>query len=539
MPNIEHLLQTLPSAFRGPGGTVAVVRDGKILGKHAWGMADIDRRVAMTEETLMPICSISKQMVCAVLKSLERQPTLEMQKQGLDAGAFTAALPALLAMDSAAHPDLAHLCNNQSGIRDYWARSMLWGAHPEGRFTLDEDARHAMARIGETHFAPGAQYAYSNTNFHILARLVETVSGQTLASLLAERIFDPAGMKTALFCSTTAEHPRPCVGHEGDAQQGYVPARNQVQWSGDAGVVASLMDMIAYEQYLHREWTAPSSLYRQLAERPVFNDGNPAPYGNGFAHVDIEGRKTLGHGGALRGYRLHRLHAPDEHLSIIVMLNHQADATALAEHLLRQVLEIGQAEATCLTADSRWTGIYLDPYSKLAISAVVGSDGTLSITYAGFAESLVFETPYRARSREMIAELKGDRIVLYRLEDNQILHADRLPEPAVQESTEELVGVYRCAEIDSTLLCDAAGGVLFGAFEGFLGSGPAHLMHPLGHDTWALKCPRGMDAPAPGDWTLVFERDPDGSIATVTVGCWLARQLKYVRTHSAAPPARY
>jgi hypothetical protein len=51
----------------------------------------------------------------------------------------------------------------------------------------------------------------------------------------------------------------------------------------------------------------------------------------------------------------------------------------------------------------------------------------------------------------------------------------------------------------------------------------------LGDDVWALTCPRGLDAAAPGSWTVVFHRNESGAIAGFKMGCWLARGLHFVK----------
>jgi D-aminopeptidase len=38
-----------------------------------------------------------------------------------------------------------------------------------------------------------------------------------------------------------------------------------------------------------------------------------------------------------------------------------------------------------------------------------------------------------------------------------------------------------------------------------------------------------MDAPAPGDWTVLVRRDGAGKVSGLTLGCWLARGLDYQR----------
>ena len=56
---LDSTIRSLPNLYKGPGGAVAVVRDGKAVVRHDWGYADTHRRVSIAASTLMPICSIS------------------------------------------------------------------------------------------------------------------------------------------------------------------------------------------------------------------------------------------------------------------------------------------------------------------------------------------------------------------------------------------------------------------------------------------------------------------------------------------------
>ncbi|MEM1078888.1 MAG: serine hydrolase [Pseudomonadota bacterium] len=64
---------------------------------------------------------------------------------------------------------------------------------------LGPDALLAIAAGEPASFAPGAGYAYSNTNFLLLQKLAEDVTGQSFSALLSERIFAPAGMQDSLL----------------------------------------------------------------------------------------------------------------------------------------------------------------------------------------------------------------------------------------------------------------------------------------------------------------------------------------------------
>lgn len=528
---VRTVLETTPSRYRGPGGAIAVLKDGELVGEQVWGYADLERRIPLETKTQLPICSISKQFVCALLIDLERNPTPAMAVKGDVKKQWADQLAQLLPPEVTKNSGLTiqHLCDMRSGIRDYWAMTTLWGAGPEDEFLIENACGPALERTKSFHFQPGTEYSYSNVNFHVLGRLIERVSEEPLGKLLADRIFTPAGMTTAFLCPNTAKHPPPCVGYEGDEQRGFLPAVNRMEWAGDAGIVASLADMVAYEKYLDRLSSDPGSWYKISTERQKFSDGTPARYHYGLARADIDGVDTIGHGGALRGYRLQRVHAPQERLSIVAMFNHEADASGSTEYILRGIIN-KPARSTSIVPTPDWFGTFLDKGTDLAVTVSKGNAGEVRINYAGSPAPVKLVDPSRAQSRDMTAEIDGNSLHILRIADNRELDALRIVPRESGSKDPSLVGVYRCEEVDSTFHCSGKDGLLYGAFDGYLGRGPLRPMRYLGGDVWALSCPRGLDAPAPGDWTVVFRRDKDGFVAGFQIGCWLARGLEFVKT---------
>jgi hypothetical protein len=416
----------------------------------------------------------------------------------------------------------------------------LWGAHPDGQFSLLHDAPASLERIKSFHFSPGTEYSYSNVNFHVLGRILENVSGVSLAQLLVERLFIPAGMTTAALCPNTNGLPLPIVGYEGDEEAGYFAATNRIEWAGDAGIAVTLDDMIAYEKYLHRSAKDPNSLYSTTSQQQKYRDGSPAAYGFGLARMDIAGKSGIGHGGALRGFRHVRLRIPSENLSIVVMHNHEHGK---AEWLVKKVLAYEEPKPAAITAAPDWKGNFLDSDTKL-VCAIEDGDRekptTLSFNYGPgtTGELITLSSETEAKSPSMSARLDGKTLHVERPKDNRKLAAERL-EPVKDDdpaktSTSDYTGVYRCDESDSTLHITGEDGTLYGSFEGFLGHGPIWLMKRLSKNVWALGNPRGMDSTPPGDWTVVFKRgqDGEGSVEAVTVGCWLARKVEYVKART-------
>ncbi|CZT19179.1 related to beta-lactamase class C and other penicillin binding proteins [Ramularia collo-cygni] len=535
--NLDQVLRNAQNKIRGPGGAIAIVQKGEVATHHVWGYADMDRAIPMRTNTQIPICSISKQMVCLVMVDLIRDPT-PAAKAGGDVTAqlqteLETRLPQL-----AGKVTIQQLCNMSSGIRDYWAETVLWGSKPDGIFSATDDATAALNRTRSFHFEPGTEYSYSNVNFHILARIIENVAGQSLGQLLSQRVFIPAGMETASLCPNNAALPLPIVGYECTEQTGYFAAINRMEWSGDAGVVGSLEDMIAYEKWLHRSWSDPKSIYRTIAEPQSFKDGTPARYGFGLAHGETVGTKWLGHGGALRGFRLMRVHAPSEEVSVVVMLNHETDPSGAADLILKGALQLQEPTTASVSPSPEWMGSFLDEDTKLLVRVEAGSkDGEISISYDRARAPVKLTGIKTATSRAMEASIDGDVLHINRITDNRVLRAKRLakrPDPETEDLsfTKDYLGEYHCSDSESSFRCTGEGTVLYGFFSGYLAdgrNGPAHLMRYVAEDVWLLACPRGLDAQPPGDWTVCFHRDSNGAVCGATIGCWLARLNEYVR----------
>lgn len=528
----KEALDSVALRYRGPGGAIAVVKDGQLIAQRVWGYADLDQRLSLGSDTQMPICSISKQFICALLLDLQRSPPPAVATKGDILKQLSDQLAELL------HPDLTegdglkleHLYDMQSGLRDYWAMTTLWGAKPEDEFLMQRDCPPALARTRSTHFKPGSEFSYCNVNFHILGQAIERVTGDSLANLLKERILDPAGMATAFLCPNTAQHPPPCVGYEGDEKSGYVPAVNRMEWAGDAGIVASLTDMISYEKYLDQQFSNPQSWYRTATQLQTYSDGTAAPYHYGLVHSKIDDVDTFGHSGALRGYRIHRSHAPVERLSVVAFLNHEADAEDAVVDVFRSLLKKPKPEYPPVEPSPAWFGSFLDEDSHLAITITKGSTlGELIVNYEGTPESIRLTDPITSRSSQIVATIEGDVLKMHRISENRKLEARRL---AWQDSVLKdnyLKGTYRSDEVDSVFDWSGESGMFYGAFEGYIGRGSVAPMRYLGDDVWAVTCPRGLDAPGPGDWTLVLSRSNDGQVTGFTIGCWLARGIKFVK----------
>ncbi|MBM3535242.1 MAG: D-aminopeptidase [Alphaproteobacteria bacterium] len=508
---LDRALAAVIRNHGGIGGAAAVLKGGEVLLHHGWGWADQDRRYPFTPASLFRICSISKQFTCATL--IDRFP----DPSALD-GDVKARLP-LLAEPA---PRTADLANNQSGLRDYWATAMLCGSPVEAPFG-EAEAQRLIRLSRSLHFEPGTRYSYCNQNFRILGDILADRADRPLSDLL-QTIFDRAGMERAILGAETSALPDGTIGYEGSLEEGFRPAVNRILWTGDAGIAASLDDMIAWEKFIDATRDDANGLYRRISTPQSFRNGAPAKYGFGISHGKMLGKRITSHGGGLRGWRSIRFYAPEERISVVVLLNHLGDPRPAAQELFAAALGVPSKGPDAVKAPG-WSGTYIEPETGLVTRIETSPDNKVQLHFTGrAAEALDAKGEAEAGNDSVRLRRSADGLWMDRPDEN---FSSRLV-PQEGEAKTDIAGSFHSPEYDATLTVVDRGGQLAGAFSGFLGPGLMQPLIPAGPDLWRLPCPRSLDYSPPGDWTIAFRRE-GGRIAGARAGCWPARKIEFGR----------
>lgn len=523
LEKLKEAAAKVPSSKRGPGGALAVLKDGEVVHQHTWGYANMETREKIEPDTIFPICSISKQMLVATILSMARKEPdlLERMSKELEKLA-----PGLAKQKELTIP---HLWNMQSGIRCYWALTVLWGASVGDKFLIERDGPEAIKRLGKLHFEPGTEYSYSNVNFYLLEHALQNATGKRFKDLARGYLFDPAGMKTAAVRPDTSRLPPPIVGYEGNVSVGWYPAPNGIHWSGDAGITASLEDMIAYEKHLDRSFTDADSVYRAMLQPQQFTDGGRSNYQHGLFWQEEDGISAYGHSGGLRGFTLFRVHVPDQRMSVVCLFNSHADSMDAGLSIIKGAFSIEEKKDPVVEPAAEWEGAYMDTKNNIRIVVSKGEPGKLKIQYAGDAgEGVTLKEPNYAENPSTKVRLEDGSLIIDRKTDHTQLHAKKIPKATTAHTEQDLAGHYRSEDVDSSLEIMGEDGMFYAAFTGYMGKGAIHVMRNVAQDLWAIECPRALDRGAPGDWTVVVHRKGD-RIDSLTVGCWLARNIPFQR----------
>src|SRR5687768_14827704 len=166
-----------------PGCVAAASQDGKSMVNRAYGLADLERNVPLTTESLLDAGSIRKQFVAAAVLILVDEGRLSLSDE------VRKHIPEL--HDFGHTVTIDQLLTHTSGIRD-WVPLLNWASG-------DPDAMSMILRQRTLNFVPGTEWSYSNSGYVLLPEIVTRVSGMKFPEFLHKRVLDPLGMKNSRY----------------------------------------------------------------------------------------------------------------------------------------------------------------------------------------------------------------------------------------------------------------------------------------------------------------------------------------------------
>ena len=184
-------------------GVVLMTKNGKTVFEKAEGVQNTDTGKPIKMDTLFCVGSIAKQFTAAAVLTLQQDGKLSVEDK------LSKYYP-----DYEYGDDLSlwHLLSMRSGIREFYDIEYIDGAFtelPAGELretvTNDNSVRENREALEEwlleqpLEFEPDTEFEYSNSNYFLLARIVEKVSGKNYYDYLREKIINPLGMKHTFF----------------------------------------------------------------------------------------------------------------------------------------------------------------------------------------------------------------------------------------------------------------------------------------------------------------------------------------------------
>lgn len=314
-----------------PGCALGVYKDGNIIYKHGYGMANLNDDVPITPVTVFHVASMSKQFTAASIVLLAQQGKLSLDD---DVRKYLPELP-----DFGEKITIRHLVHHTSGLRDQWELLGLAG----WRYSLDlitnDDVMSVMTRQKELNFKPGERHVYCNTGYTLMGLIVKRVSGMSLREFTTKNIFEPLGMKSTHFRDDHAEivkHNALGYYQEGKDKPFELSVTN-FDTVGATSLHTTVEDLQLWDENFYHPKIGGEAFLKQMLEPGKLNNGEVLDYAFGLVEGKYKGLPTVDHAGGDAGYRSDMTRFPDQHFSAAVLCN-SADTNPPA--LVRQVADV-------------------------------------------------------------------------------------------------------------------------------------------------------------------------------------------------------
>jgi CubicO group peptidase (beta-lactamase class C family) len=358
---------------RGPGVTLGIVQGDALIVHESTGMASLEHGVPIGPETTFRIASVSKQFTCAAILLLAAEKRLSIED---DVREHIQALPEL-----GHRITIAHLMHNTSGIRDMLEIMRLGGADL-AQPCSPQDLLDGVCRQRRLNFPPGSRYLYSNSNFMLLGRIVEQVSGQTLREFLDRRIFAPLGMNATRHVPTTTEVvPHLATGYMPAPDGGWVRAQHGFPLHGEGGLVSCVTDLALWHANFGSARAGGTALANALVTMTPFSNGRVNNYARGLRIKPYRGMHTIGHDGLWPGYKTSFVRIPDHDAAVICISN---DATADPHDLALQAVDAliedkpGVHPVPPMPSPEGWPGRYLNRETGASVDVAINDAGRVT-----------------------------------------------------------------------------------------------------------------------------------------------------------------
>jgi CubicO group peptidase (beta-lactamase class C family) len=300
-------IDSLMHAYDGdvPGASLLVIRDGRVIERRVYGLADVDQHERATPQTNYRLASVTKQFTAAAILHLAKDGKLTLDDR------VRQWLPSLPVANDAI--TIRHLLTHTSGLIDY--EDVMPPDTTEQ--ILDAGVLRLLETHSQTYFAPGTSYRYSNSGYALLALIVERASGMPFAAYLHERIFAPLGMDaTVAYERGISQVLHRAYGHtlvDGKWMQTDQSTTSAVL--GDGGIYSSIDDLAKWDAALYDELYAPAFVPATKTDDPNVQ------YGFGWRISEHRGQRMLWHSGETRGFRNVILRFPEKRLTVVLLTN--------------------------------------------------------------------------------------------------------------------------------------------------------------------------------------------------------------------------
>lgn len=322
---LDSLFTTL-AAQNQFNGSVLIAEKGKILYKGGKGYSNELSKELNNTQTIFELASCSKQFTGVGIALLHREKKLDYTDD------ITKYFPELSNFKGVTIYDLLH---HTSGIPDYLFAGSFSDHWKENRIATNQDLIDYLAESKDTlEFVPGSKQAYINTNYVLLASIIEKVSGQKWGDYLAQNIFKPLKMNRTFVYNRRYE-PKKIKNYaygydwvnnsfekatQDDPKIGHMAVYYMDGIYGAAKVNSTVEDLYKWINALNSNQLLTQKEFEEVMEITKTSTNEDVLYGFGFDVRKRNNTISYGHTGSWDGY-ITLIHYSSKNDRTVIVLN--------------------------------------------------------------------------------------------------------------------------------------------------------------------------------------------------------------------------
>ena len=295
-------------------GNILFAENGNIITQKSYGYSNFRKKELLNKRHSFQLASVSKPFTSiAVLQLIEKnriylKDTIQKFFPEFPYNGIT----------------IHQLLSHRSGMSQYThfcdAPDSIW---PDKSITINnKDVIDIITKIIPLiNYKPNHKYYYCNTNYLLLASIVEKVSGLSFKNYVKKYIFNPSGMFSSTIYDRTnfEELVLPAQGYE-----------NKIPWEdvylngvvGDKGVYSTTEDLLKFDRALEKNIFISDSLKKLAFSKMNLDRNGNKNYGYGFRLKEHKKYgKIVYHTGWWKGFRSYFIKILDKNQTIIVLNN--------------------------------------------------------------------------------------------------------------------------------------------------------------------------------------------------------------------------
>lgn len=305
-----------------PGLSVLVRRPGEEPTVLHTGLAALEHQLPIGPDTTFNTGSVAKQITAHLVLHAVRDNLIRLDQRAADL------LPRLKVRDVT----VADLVTHQSGLRDAESLLSLVGFRELDHYTGDD--LRTLAYRQHQRAVPEGRFLYSNTNYLLLAEILEALYDTPLADLARSRVFVPLGMNGTHFKAHPSHVITGAASAYRSADHGWQHTEAPVTLPGPGSLWTSADDLDRWLTHLHQVWQLEHRLPGQDVLAFGTSDHDPYLYGPGLYADARPDRAAVFHYGHEQGFSA-AIHVETTGLRVVCLSN---DAGTAADHVLAAIL---------------------------------------------------------------------------------------------------------------------------------------------------------------------------------------------------------